>query len=108
MINLQSETIQYENDKKSGVIHKKKRKNVESKDAQTQTDRSDYMVIKQKQNEKKIYELAKSGVLPPGVTAQQLLAQLLSTPPSQQNPVLQNAMKPPLPYESGNGTQTKT
>lgn len=35
------------------IIHKKRRrKNVESRDVQTQTDRSDYMLIKQRQQEK--------------------------------------------------------
>lgn len=35
------------------MIHKKRRrKNVESRDVQTQTDRSDYMLIKQRQQEK--------------------------------------------------------
>ncbi len=47
LINLANgETLQVDNDRKSGVIHKKKKRNVESKDASTQTDRSDYMVIK--------------------------------------------------------------
>ena len=36
------------------VVHRKRRRrNVESKDAWTQTDRSDLMIIKQKQSEKK-------------------------------------------------------
>ena len=41
-------------DPESGnVVHKKRRrKNVESRDVQTQTDRSDYMLIKQRQQEK--------------------------------------------------------
>lgn len=35
------------------VIHKKRRrKNVESRDVSTQTDRSDYVLIKQRQQEK--------------------------------------------------------
>lgn len=35
------------NNEKAGAVHKKKlRKNLESKDASTQTDRSDYMLIK--------------------------------------------------------------
>ena len=41
------------NNEKAGAVHKKKlRKNLESKDASTQTDRSDYMLIKQRQKEK--------------------------------------------------------
>ena len=35
------------------IIHRKRRRrNVESRDAETQTDRSDYMLIKQRQQEK--------------------------------------------------------
>ena len=50
------------------VVHKKKlKKNVVSKDAWTQTDRSDYMLIKQRQKQKEIMQLAKQGMLPPGV-----------------------------------------
>ena len=40
-------------DLKNDTVHKKRRrKNVESRDAFTQTDRSDYMLIKQRQQEK--------------------------------------------------------
>lgn len=40
-------------DPDAGGVHKKmRRKNVESRDAQTQTERSDYMLIKQRQQEK--------------------------------------------------------
>ena len=50
------------------VVHKKKlKKNVESKDACTQTERSDYYLIKQRQKQKEIMMLAKQGLLPPGV-----------------------------------------
>ncbi len=54
---------------KDGNVHKKKiRRNVDSRDACTQTDRSDYMLIKQRQKQKEILEMAKLGTLPPGVT----------------------------------------
>jgi hypothetical protein len=56
------------------VVHKKKlKKNVESKDACTQTERSDYMLIKQRQKQKEIIQMAKQGQLPPGITPQQLV-----------------------------------
>jgi hypothetical protein len=43
------------------VTHKKKRKrNVESRDVWTQTDRSDYMLIKYRQKQKQAIQLAKS------------------------------------------------
>lgn len=38
---------------------KKLKKNVESKDACTQTERSDYMLIKQRQKQKEIIQMAK-------------------------------------------------
>jgi len=48
-------------DNNGHTVHKKRRrKNVESKDAQTQTDRSDYMVIKQRQQEKQLKALLAS------------------------------------------------
>jgi hypothetical protein len=51
------------------VVQKKKiKKNVESKDACTQTERSDYMLIKQRQKQKEIIQMAKQGQLPPGIT----------------------------------------
>jgi hypothetical protein len=46
---------------------------VESKDACTQTDRSDYMMIKNRQRTKEIMMMAKQGLLPKGVTAQQMI-----------------------------------
>ena len=50
------------------IVHKKKlKKNVESKDACTQTERSDYALIKQRQKQKEIMMLAKQGLLPHGV-----------------------------------------
>lgn len=47
----------------SDTVHKKKlKKNVESKDAMTQTDRSDYMLIKQRQRQREAFmQLAKQG-----------------------------------------------
>ena len=46
---------------------------MESKDACTQTDRSDYMMIKNRQRTKEIMMMAKQGLLPKGVTAQQMI-----------------------------------
>ena len=53
-----------------GVHKKKLKKNIDSRDACTQTERSDYMLIKQRQKQKEIMAMAKQGMLPPGVTAQ--------------------------------------
>ena len=56
------------------VVHKKKlKKNVESRDACTQTERSDYYLIKQRQKQKEIMMMAKQGLLPPGVNPQALM-----------------------------------
>jgi len=56
------------------VVHTKKlKKNVESRDACTQTERSDYYLIKQRQKQKEIMNLAKQGLLPPGINPQALM-----------------------------------
>lgn len=52
-----------------GVHKKKLKKNIDSRDAWTQTERSDYMLIKQRQKQKEIIMMAKQGLLPPGFTA---------------------------------------
>ena len=54
-------------------MKKKIKKNVDSRDACTQTDRSDYPLIKLREKQKEILEMAKHGKLPPGVSAQQML-----------------------------------
>jgi hypothetical protein len=57
----------------NGVHKKKLKKNIDSRDAVTQTERSDYMLIKQRQKQKEIIALHKQGLLPPGINAQHLL-----------------------------------
>ena len=58
---------------------KKIKKNVDSRDACTQTDRSDYMLIKQKQKQREILEMIKTGQkLPQGVSPQQLLQNFMN------------------------------
>ena len=67
------------------MVHKKKlKKNVVSKDAWTQTDRSDYMLIKQRQKQKEIMQLAKQGMLPPGVNPQALVQSFIQMQPGSQ------------------------
>lgn len=67
------------------VVHKKKlKKNVVSKDAWTQTERSDYMLIKQRQKQKEIIQLAKQGMLPPGVNPQALVQSFIQMQPGSQ------------------------
>ena len=68
------------------VVHKKKlKKNVESRDAVTQTERSDYYLIKQRQKQKEIMMMAKSGLLPPGVNPQALMQSYIQNQNSGQN-----------------------
>lgn len=74
------------------VVHKKKlKKNVESKDACTQTERSDYYLIKQRQKQKEIMMMAKQGLLPPGVNPQALMQSYIQS---------QNAGVPFVPMEA--------
>jgi hypothetical protein len=58
---------------------KKVKRNVESRDAWTQTERSDYMMIKQRQKHKEILELTRHKQLPNGLTPQQIATTMLQS-----------------------------
>ena len=89
----ESKDDKQENPGEENVVHKKKlKKNVVSKDAWTQTDRSDYMLIKQRQKQKEIMQLAKQGMLPPGVNPQALVQSFI-----QMSPGNQQMQQPPQP-----------
>ena len=87
---IKTEVVTEEN-----VVHKKKlKKNVESRDACTQTERSDYMLIKQRQKQKEIIQLAKQGQLPPGITPQQLVQSFIQIQPNSQQFIQIDPSKP--------------